>query len=461
MLPAEVMHALFGAASSWLPIFVVLALATSGAARLIDGPFVARASAGVAYGWNPFVFDRLAVGQISVLAGYALLPWLLHACVARGTNAVPYRRMLLVAGWWAAAALCSLHFLWIGGVLVAAAAVVRRRELTGRHLAVIVGFVAAVVGTWLLIAHGGGSAGDARALRTFGTTPDPDLGRSLGLLAEQGFWRPVVARPRDDLGVLFPFVACTLVAVGGIGLAVARSKLAAVVALAGAAGWLLAHGDAGPAGSIYRVLYAHVPGFAVMREAQKWDALVCLALAAGLGCAATAITRTRWRRCAGALILLPVALAPTLAWGLVGRIEPSRLPKSWHAVRDAADHIDGDIVVLPWQLYVRPGVTGNRTIADPVGSYFGHRMLVSRDPIAPGLGGDTGRRADIAAAVRAAAADAAAGRPVHLGAALVHVGVGGVLVVNGAAEVPLERDPSLALAATADHLALFAVVGKV
>jgi hypothetical protein len=453
LLPAELMHALFGAASSWLPIFVVLAIATAGAARMIDGPFVARAAAGVAYGWNPFVFDRLAVGQISVLAGYALLPWLLHALLQS-------RRMLVVAGWWGAAALCSLHFLWIGGLLVGAVAVVRGRD--GARVCAGAGvIVAAVVATWLLVVHAGGNPGDARALQTFGTTPDADLGRSLGLLAEQGFWRTVVTRPRDDLGVFFPFVACVVVAAAGAGLVAARSKLAAAVAIAGGAGWLLAHGDAGPVGLLYRVAYAHLPGFGVMREAQKWDALVCLAIAAGLGSAASAMTRTCARRCAAALVGLPLLLAPTLAWGLAGRIEPSRYPASWRVVDAAAARIDGDIVVLPWQLYVRPGIAGNRTIADPVGSYFGHRLLVSRDPDAPGLEGDTGRRAAIGAAVRAAAADAAAGRPVRLGAALARLGVGGVLVVDGAAEVPVDRDRGLARAVSADHLALFVVVAAV
>ena len=60
-----------------LSIFV---LACSGAAALLDRePLPARLAAGVCYAWNPYVGERLIIGQWALLLGYAGLPWVLRA----------------------------------------------------------------------------------------------------------------------------------------------------------------------------------------------------------------------------------------------------------------------------------------------------------------------------------------------------------------------------------------------
>src|SRR5262249_27699703 len=153
----------------------------------------------------------------------------------------------------------------------------------------------------------------------------------------------------------------------------------AALALAGIAGWLLAHGTAGPIGGLYRAMFRTIPAFGVMREAQKWDALVALALAAGLGCFAAALARAELGGGGWLGVALPVAFAPTLAWGLDGRVEPSHYPQSWANVRTAVDRVHGDVIVLPWQEYVLPGFTGNRTVAQPATGYFGRSVIASTD----------------------------------------------------------------------------------
>src|SRR5262249_5504217 len=155
------------------------------------------------------------------------------------------------------------------------------------------GVVLVAAGIWLAVARPSAPPVVATDLKTFRTVSDPDLGLSLGILAQQGFWRPVVTRPRDDLGVVFPFVACAVIgaAVGGLLLAgrTRAARLAGTAALAAGVGWVLAHGASGPFGWAYRLAVSHAPGFAVMREAQKWVALVSLATAVGLGCLAAAL----------------------------------------------------------------------------------------------------------------------------------------------------------------------------
>src|SRR5947209_2002068 len=70
VLPADLVQKLL-----LLSIFV---LACSGAAALLARePWYARLAAGVFYTWNPFVAERLIIGQWALLLGYAGLPWAL------------------------------------------------------------------------------------------------------------------------------------------------------------------------------------------------------------------------------------------------------------------------------------------------------------------------------------------------------------------------------------------------
>lgn len=447
LLPADAMQALFGAAVGWLPIAIALAVAAAGAARVVRDPVPAQITAGVAYAANPFVYDRVYAGQVSVLAGYAVLPWILHAALEARTAGGAVRAGL----WWALAASCTLHYTWIGAVLVVAVALVRGRSLgLGKALTGILlttAIAAAVVAAWLLpVAGDAPPGGDARVLETFATRADPDLGRSLGLLAQQGFWRPAPDRPRDDLGPWFPVVVGLSLAAAATGLFRARrssaAPLAAGVAIAGGAGWLLAHGTAGPAGGLYRWAWDTVPGFAVMREAQKWAALVALAVAVGTGLFARALAGSGARRSAWLVVAVPLALAPTTFWGLWGRIAPVAYPQAWAAARSEL-RAHGDVAVVPGDAFVRLDLTDPRAIANPAPEYFGSHVVVSKDAQVDGLPGDRGRRADLARALEAARRDAGAGRPLRLSRDLERLGFDGVLVLEAGGDFGLAGDPGL------------------
>jgi hypothetical protein len=462
LLPAHAAHAMFGAAVGWLPIGAAIAVAAVGAAALVGGPWAARITAGVAFAWNPFVYDRVYVGQVSVLAAYALLPWLAFA----GLRIQRARGAVIVGLVFALAISCTVHDAWIGGVLVVAVAIARVprdgvvRVLAG--LAIAASVTALVVGAWLLPARDDAPPqGDERVLDVFATSRDADLGRSLGLLAQQGFWRVTEERPRDDLGRAFPFIAGATIAAAVAGLVLARGtpdgRLAAAVALAGVTGWLLAHGVAGPSGRAYRWMFDTVPGFGVMREAQKWNALVSLAIAVGIGLFGTALVRAELRAVAWVAVALPVALAPTLAWGLTSRLEPSRYPEAWARVQPELASVDGDVVVLPWEQYVLPGFTGNRTVEQPAPSYFGPVVVTSRNAGVDGLDADIGRRALIADALRDARADGEAGRTVGLSGDLRDLGIAGVLVLGSDDGVPLADDEGLRRTHEEEDLALWVV----
>src|SRR5215472_3587520 len=71
-----------------LILIAILVLACAGAAALLAAAWtraagsephlVARLAAGACYAWNPFVAERLIMGQWAMLLGYAGLPWLLR-----------------------------------------------------------------------------------------------------------------------------------------------------------------------------------------------------------------------------------------------------------------------------------------------------------------------------------------------------------------------------------------------
>ena len=64
-------------------LLAIFVLACSGAAALLTRePVLARLAAGVFYAWNPYVAERLIIGQWALLLGYAGLPWVLRAVVA-------------------------------------------------------------------------------------------------------------------------------------------------------------------------------------------------------------------------------------------------------------------------------------------------------------------------------------------------------------------------------------------
>jgi hypothetical protein len=72
VLPADLVQKLL--------LLSIFTLACSGAAALLSRePWFTRLAAGVFYTWNPFVAERLIIGQWALLLGYAGLPWALRA----------------------------------------------------------------------------------------------------------------------------------------------------------------------------------------------------------------------------------------------------------------------------------------------------------------------------------------------------------------------------------------------
>ena len=66
-----------------LVLLAIFVLGCAGVAALLDRePLFARLAGSVFYAWNPYVAERLIIGQWALLLGYAGLPWVLRAVVS-------------------------------------------------------------------------------------------------------------------------------------------------------------------------------------------------------------------------------------------------------------------------------------------------------------------------------------------------------------------------------------------
>jgi hypothetical protein len=85
------------------------------------------------------------------------------------------------------------------------------------------------------------------------------------------------------------------------------------------------------------------------------------------------------RRAATALALLPVALAPTLAWGASGRLFAARYPASWKQAEAiaAGDSAPGGILVLPWHAFLPFTWNRGRAVHQPALLFFSRPVLAS------------------------------------------------------------------------------------
>jgi hypothetical protein len=378
----------FAQAGSVIPAAVFFPLATTGAARLVRAAVLpARLGAGLFYAVNPFVFDRLYAGQLGLLLGYALLPFAVTALLDAAQEP---RRMARAACWVAATVMMSVHFLWILVPVTAAIVLTRPRRIRASLRLGAAAFGAAAISSYLLVPPllaGASPAGALAQLASYRTRADPRIGLLVNVAGLYGFFRPGPAEPKDFFS-RWPAVLAALVLIVAAGyVAVLRNATlrrdGLAILTAGVAGFFLALGDQGPTGGLFRFAFEHVPGFVMMREPDKFAALVALAYAYGLGGGIAWLTtgsRHKAVRAAPAVlaIALPLAYTPTLLAGLGGQVKASEIPSSW----STASRLVGQstMLFLPWHQYFPTPFTDERAIANPAAGYFAGTVLTSQNP---------------------------------------------------------------------------------
>ncbi len=394
---------LVGVYGSLLPIIVFFPIASVAIGRLIPGKRIGKLAGALLYCVNPFVYDRIFVGHLGLLLGYALLPFAFLSLLSIGPSGRRFSG-LKVGVWWTVLIGCSPHFLWIFGIPLGFYLVLNLAswKITKNLLGAV--FFVFLTNIYIYTASRVGGIGQRIGINNliaYRTLPDPHLGLIANVVGLYGFWRlgPALAK---NLITGWPLVLFAILVVAGSGFygAVRGRPLipgrtwtrrnSMFILLCGILGIFLAMGDQGPTGSVFRFAYIHVPFFAVMREPQKFLMLWAMVLAIGFG---MGVEKLKLANSDGKLqklvfivvLALPLIYQPLMFWGLSGQVQTSHYPKSWYTVRSMISGRQGALLALPWHEYLAFPFTGHRVIANPASQFFGGKVIVGGNVELPNI----------------------------------------------------------------------------
>ena len=363
--------------SSWLPLVAWMPLLGWGVGRLTRrGGWPAVASAASLACCNPFTLDRLAVGQMGLLWGYALLPLAVLTVMAEPQRRLMWSAPVALVG--AAMTAVSPHFFayWLVVVVVAVLALpLFRRRAPGALLAV---GGALAVSSYLYVVRQPSFTIDQADLSAFRTRAEPP-GLAVTIMSLRGFWRQSSVVPgRSSVSWLLVGLLGGCMALGIV--ATRRRREAVVIGASGFVGAVLAAGDQGPFGGLYRFAFGHVGPFRILREPQKASALLAIALAVffGFGVAKlVGLLAGRWVRIIGAVVLVAVPLGTTPNFPTFGtRVDAVRPAPAWLEADRLVGPGPAGVLALPWHQYLSYPSTG-RPVANVAPSRF-------RAPVASG-----------------------------------------------------------------------------
>ena len=447
-----------------LVLLAIFVLACSGAAALLARePLAVRIAAGVFYAWNPYVAERLIIGQWALLLGYAGLPWVLRAVLApglasrRGVARLALALLPAVIGGFAAMAITAL---------VAVPAALLSRD--ARRAAVTLAGLAVGSLPWLIPSLLHPVYVDPASVAAFAARADTPFGSVGSLLMLGGAWNTQTVPKAYGGAWSVLWLAVVITALAAYLLFASRLRWPGrsrrppgsrwpgrsrppgsrwpglgVAAVAGLA--IAALGVTAPGRDLLRTLIGVWPGFAILRDAQQFTAPLALAEAVGFGLSVAAALnpgplaraglehpgpfghnapqpgRPARSDAAGTVLavvalLAPVLLLPGLAWGAAGRLQSAAYPAGWLAVTRVLDAsaARGSVLLLPWATYRTPPWNHGETVLDPWtrllsrpviwndGTRVGAVALAPDAPQARGLTGAIDGSGPLTAALRAA-----------------------------------------------------------
>jgi hypothetical protein len=434
-----------------LVLLAIFVLACGGVAALLDRePVLAQLAAGVFYIWNPYLGERLIIGQWALLLGYAGLPWVLRAVL--DTSTLPNGTV----SWRWVGRLCLAMVPAVAGgfepmvitALVAVPAVLCTRSVSRSFIvagALLVGSL-----PWLIPSVTHPVYVDPASVAAFAARPDTPFGSVGSLVMLGGIWNSRAVPKAYGGAVTVIWLGIVVIALAGF-CASARWQRAqaarsgqssgtgtrrwAGLGFAAALGLLIAcAGITAPGRDLLRELIRTAPGVAVFRDGQQFVAPLALAEALGAGVVvawamnpglfwsnAGKHERPGGVDAAGVMLgafalLAPVLLLPGLAWGAAGRLRPVQYPAGWLAAAQTINDspLTGAVLVLPWAAERTPSWNHGETVLDPWprllsrqviwndGTIVGNVTLTPDDPSARQLDGVVDGQGPLTAALTAA-----------------------------------------------------------
>jgi hypothetical protein len=351
-------------------------------ARPFNAP--GRVAAVVVYLWNPWVYERLGIGQWATVLAYGLLPGVVLAA-SRARDGRP-------GGWPATAlmlvltAVCAPSMGLLGAVLAVSVVAAGRRP---RRVVAVLGLVAVANLPWVVPALLGPSLrADPHQFSHFAAQGESALGTATSLLSMGGIWKSSVVPPERThvlvVGVAALFALACLAGLRYAVPALGRRTTVALVAAAAASALIALLPGIGSVGHALGSLSSHWAAVGILRDSHRYLAPLGLALALG----AAALVDRLWRqvRVAGGgglgvvallLVVAPVVLLPSMVWGLAGALRPVDYPGDWSRAAEVVARGDGAVAVLPWTgSYRGYGWNDYRAVLDPAPRFLPGEVLV-------------------------------------------------------------------------------------
>lgn len=359
--------------------------------------------------WNPFVAQRLIIGQWTILLGYALAPWALVAVLrlSRNGRVWPVAAVSVVAGLGGANTWLMVLLVLVPTVPYAAARASGARGAV-RACLVLSCVAAGSAACWALPALAA-DPGRTPGAEEFAARSDSPFGVAGSLLSGGGIWNTFAqgAQRRDLLsaGLVLVLMSAALIA---LGVAVRRGdRVPRLLALGGLPGLLLA-GVSGWAAArpVWSAFVEGVPGAAVMRDSQKliapWVVVAVIALGHTVSLAVRrrpALISVAW-----GVALLPVPLTMSMVWGFHGRLDAVPVPNDITVTATRlSEAAPGEVAVLPWGQYRRYAWNGARVSVSVVPRLVDQPVLAADSlPLSSGtVPGESPRAAAVEARLRA------------------------------------------------------------
>lgn len=353
-----------GATLARLAVAGILLLAGWGASRaLADGSVVARTAVATAAVWNPYVIERLALGQWALLAAYAALWWLISALPWAIRDGAARRDVAPALLWVALASITPS-----GGLLALMLVTVMCLISARNHCASrfsrwsLVAGAAVLQLPWILpsFLSGSGLGSDVDGVAAFAMRAEGVGGVLVAALGLGGIWDASSMPPsRGGPAAVLTATLCVTALVVALPRLRRLPVVGPSVIICGAAGFVLAVASSIPAlQPMVRWLVVEVPGGGLLRDAQKWLLPFVILV---VMCVGVAVDRVPWRRvgvgtvATGALAAacLPLLLVPDAAPTVWRTVAPVTYPSDFEQVRHVLDSDDdrGSVVVLPWRAY--------------------------------------------------------------------------------------------------------------
>ncbi len=329
----------------------------------------ATAAAITAFLWNPWVVERLSIGQWATVAGYALLPWVVLATWRLRDDARRSGGLFLLL---TLSAVCSPSS-GVTAVLVAAGILIWARQ----RRAWVWWAVSAVLANapWLvpsLTLSPEFDLHDSAGFAAFHAVGESRLGLVASVMSLGGIWKTSVI-PGERTSVVVVAVALLIALTSIVGFlrcsgdrAMKRSLL--LVSVVSLLVCVVPAWVPGPVSSWAEV----IPGLSIFRDSHRYLPPLALVTSVGLGhvVAAMAVRARPGREgflvAASSLVVAPLLVLPSAGWGLSGDLRPQTYPDEW---ADVAAHVAGSqgaTIVLPWSGgYRRFGWNRQQASLDP------------------------------------------------------------------------------------------------